>query len=200
MPRGGTLGYSRRSGTSWATDTASRGSLHAACDRDTVNRHCMSTGVARAFARGVRYACHAICPLVDFTHDNGATRVVPGSHRKPWMLKGRFDPLKPHPAERQLVGAAGTVFVLNIHFAHSAVLNASREPRLAVFANFSAGTRPCCRSIRSQTRAPRRWHAMTPRLGDPHRPTPPGPSPRPAVRRLNSDFFSANDFASAGDF
>ena len=50
MPRGGTLGYSRRSGTSWATDTASRGSAHAACDRDTVNRRCMSTGVARAFA------------------------------------------------------------------------------------------------------------------------------------------------------
>jgi ectoine hydroxylase-related dioxygenase (phytanoyl-CoA dioxygenase family) len=91
---------------------------------------------------GVWYACHAICPLVDFTLDNGATRVVPGSHRNPWMLKGRFDPRKPHPAERQLIGAAGTVFILNIHCAHSAVHNASAEPRLALFANFSRRDSP----------------------------------------------------------
>ena len=91
---------------------------------------------------GVWYACHAICSLVDFTHDNGATRVVPGSHRNPWMLKGRSDPRKPHPAQRQLVGAAGTVFVLNIHCAHSAVHNASDEPRLALFANFSRRNSP----------------------------------------------------------
>jgi hypothetical protein len=36
------------------------------------------------------YGCHAICALVDFTRKNGATRVVPGSHRDPWILKGRF--------------------------------------------------------------------------------------------------------------
>jgi hypothetical protein len=91
---------------------------------------------------GVWYGCHAICPLVAFTHDNGATRVVPGSHRKPWMLKGRFDPSKPHPAERQLIGASGTIFILNIHCAHSAVRNASDEPRLALFAHFSRRDSP----------------------------------------------------------
>jgi ectoine hydroxylase-related dioxygenase (phytanoyl-CoA dioxygenase family) len=91
---------------------------------------------------GVWYGCHAICALVDFTHDNGATRVIPGSHRNPWMLKGRFDPRKPHPAERRLVGPAGTVFVLNIHCAHSAVHNGSDEPRLATFANFSRRDSP----------------------------------------------------------
>ena len=41
--------------------------------------------------QSVWYACHAICPLVDFTHKNGATRVVPGSHKNPWMLKGRME-------------------------------------------------------------------------------------------------------------
>ncbi len=85
---------------------------------------------------GVWYACHAICALVDFTTENGATRVVPGSHRNPWMLKGLSDPRRPHPAQRQLVGAAGTVFILNTHCAHSAVRNASDEPRLALFAHF----------------------------------------------------------------
>jgi ectoine hydroxylase-related dioxygenase (phytanoyl-CoA dioxygenase family) len=91
---------------------------------------------------GVWYACHAICALVDFTHENGATRVLPGSHRNPWMLKGRFDPRKPHPAQRRLIGGAGTVFILNIHCAHSAVHNASSEPRLAIFTHFSRRNSP----------------------------------------------------------
>jgi hypothetical protein len=91
---------------------------------------------------GVWYACHAIAALVDFTPENGSTRLVPGSHRNPWMLQGRCDPRKPHPAQRQLLGAAGTVFILNIHCAHSAVHNASDQPRLAVFAHFSRRDSP----------------------------------------------------------
>ncbi len=91
---------------------------------------------------GVWYACHAICALVDFTPENGATRSVPGSHRNPWMWKGHCDPRKPHPAERQLIGPAGTVFILNIHCAHSAVRNASSEPRLAIFSNFARRDSP----------------------------------------------------------
>lgn len=90
----------------------------------------------------VWYACHAICALVDFTPENGATRVVPGSHRAPWMLKGHEDPRKPDPQEKRLTGPAGTVFVLNIHCAHSAVHNASNEPRLAIFSNFTRRDSP----------------------------------------------------------
>ena len=37
------------------------------------------------------YGCHAICALVDFTSENGSTRVLPGSHRNPWMIKSRSD-------------------------------------------------------------------------------------------------------------
>ncbi|MBX6315999.1 MAG: phytanoyl-CoA dioxygenase family protein [Isosphaeraceae bacterium] len=91
---------------------------------------------------GVWYGCHAICALVDFTRDNGATRVVPGSHRNPWILKSRHDPRKPHPAQRQLTGAAGTIFVLNIHCGHSAVHNATNEPRLAIFTSFTRRDSP----------------------------------------------------------
>ena len=91
---------------------------------------------------GVWYLCHAICALVDFTADNGATRVVPGSHRNPWMLKGVRDPRQPHPEQRQLLGPAGTIFLLNVHCAHSAVHNASDEPRMALFAHFSRRDSP----------------------------------------------------------
>jgi ectoine hydroxylase-related dioxygenase (phytanoyl-CoA dioxygenase family) len=91
---------------------------------------------------GVWYGCHAICALVDFTSDNGATRVVPGSHRNPWMLKTKHDPRKPHPAQRQLTGPAGTIFVLNIHCGHSAAHNATDQPRLALFTNFSRRDSP----------------------------------------------------------
>jgi ectoine hydroxylase-related dioxygenase (phytanoyl-CoA dioxygenase family) len=91
---------------------------------------------------GVWYGCTVICALVDFMQQNGATRVVPGSHRNPWMLKTRHDPRKPHPAERQLTGAAGTLFVLNIHCGHSAVHNATNEPRHALFTSFARRDSP----------------------------------------------------------
>jgi ectoine hydroxylase-related dioxygenase (phytanoyl-CoA dioxygenase family) len=58
------------------------------------------------------------------------------------MMQGCPDPRKPHPAQRQLIGAAGTVFILNIHCAHSAVHNASDQPRLALFAYFSRRDSP----------------------------------------------------------
>ncbi len=98
---------------------------------------------------GVWYACHVICPLVDFTPENGATRVIPGSHRNPGMVKGKgrgamgyAEPDKPHPLQRQLVGRAGTVFILNIHCAHSGMLNRSGVPRLAIFTHFSRRDSP----------------------------------------------------------
>jgi Phytanoyl-CoA dioxygenase (PhyH) len=94
------------------------------------------------YTRRAWYMCHAICALVDFTSRNGATRVVPGSHRDPWMMAGKWNSLKPHPAERQLIGKAGTVFILNIHCAHSAMHNASDHARLAIFSDFSRRDSP----------------------------------------------------------
>jgi Phytanoyl-CoA dioxygenase (PhyH) len=88
------------------------------------------------------YSCHAICALVDFTEDNGATRVLPGSHCNPWIIKPRSDLRKPHPVQRQLIGSAGTVFILNVHCFHSAVHNASTEPRLGIFSCFTRRDSP----------------------------------------------------------
>lgn len=91
---------------------------------------------------GVWYLCHAICALVDFTTSNGATRVIPGSHKNPWMAKGIRDPRQPHPAEIQLTGKAGTIFILNVHCLHSAMQNNSDHDRLAIFSSFTRRDSP----------------------------------------------------------
>ncbi len=75
--------------------------------------------------------------LVDFTEENGPTRVVPGSHS--WgklaadMMK---DPKDEHPDEVHLTGKAGTAYVFNAHIWHGGTLNASKANRPAAFAYF----------------------------------------------------------------
>lgn len=72
-----------------------------------------------------------IVALTDFTVDNGATRIVPGSHRRP-DLQRRSGSLDRHPDELLLQGPAGTAFVFSGHLLHSGTRNRSREPRPAL--------------------------------------------------------------------
>ena len=62
-------------------------------------------------AEAGKYAvCNSLWMLADFTAENGATRVIPGSH-----LYGKYpqdvlaDPAAPHPDEVLLLGEAGSV-------------------------------------------------------------------------------------------
>jgi len=70
--------------------------------------------------------------LDDFTAENGATRVVPGSHRilEP-LAKPLAQPHAHHAREVPVTGAAGSVVVMNGHLWHSGTLNRSRGPRRA---------------------------------------------------------------------
>jgi ectoine hydroxylase-related dioxygenase (phytanoyl-CoA dioxygenase family) len=68
----------------------------------------------------------------DFTPENGATRLVPGSHRVLEPLpKALAQPHARHPRERLATGAAGSVLVLNGHLWHSGTQNRSAGPRRA---------------------------------------------------------------------
>lgn len=77
-----------------------------------------------------------------FTPDNGAMRVIPGSHRR---IMDPADDMKwpgmgPHPDEVKLIGPAGSLILFNsASLWHSGTLNYSPEPRLAVTAYLTQG-------------------------------------------------------------
>ena len=75
--------------------------------------------------------------LVDFTEENGPTRVVPGSHRTGKLPQDVLaDPLATHQDEVHFTGKAGTAYVFNAHIWHGGTTNKSSAPRPAAFAFF----------------------------------------------------------------
>src|SRR4051812_16112942 len=68
---------------------------------------------------GDYYVCNSIWLLDDFTEENGATRVVPGSHRSRQVPNQAMqDPKTTHPDEIKLLAPAGTVVIFNSHTWH----------------------------------------------------------------------------------
>lgn len=77
----------------------------------------------------------AIIALCDFTGENGATAVVPGSHRRP-DLQRRVSRLDLSATEVVLTGAAGTAFLFSAHLLHRGTRNRSDQPRPALQAQW----------------------------------------------------------------
>jgi ectoine hydroxylase-related dioxygenase (phytanoyl-CoA dioxygenase family) len=81
--------------------------------------------------------------LDDFTIENGATRVVPGSHRAGRLPADALaDPGAPHPDERLVTGRAGDVLVMNAHLWHGGTANRTARPRRALHGFFVRRDRP----------------------------------------------------------
>jgi ectoine hydroxylase-related dioxygenase (phytanoyl-CoA dioxygenase family) len=98
---------------------------------------------ASAVAPGDYQITNSIWMLDDFTAENGATRVVPGSHRWGRVPKDALaDPGAPHPDEVLVVGKAGTCVVFNSHLWHGGTLNQTAKPRRAIHAAFVRRTGP----------------------------------------------------------
>lgn len=86
---------------------------------------------------GVYYHCNSMWPLTDFTETNGATRVVPGSHRACIPVTAELpDATLPHPREIKLLAPAGTVVIFNSHLWHGATQNNSASNRANVTSFF----------------------------------------------------------------
>jgi hypothetical protein len=90
------------------------------------------------------WVCNTVWLLDDFTEDNGATRMIPGSHK--WGTRPQdvlADPMAPHPDEVLLIGPAGSIAVMNAHLWHGGTANRTAAPRLAMHAFY-------CRRDKSQ--------------------------------------------------
>jgi ectoine hydroxylase-related dioxygenase (phytanoyl-CoA dioxygenase family) len=77
--------------------------------------------------------CNCVWMLDDFTKENGALRVVPGSHR--WGKRPQEalpDPHAPHPQQLLVTGRAGTVVVMNAHTWHGGTANRTQRERRAL--------------------------------------------------------------------
>jgi ectoine hydroxylase-related dioxygenase (phytanoyl-CoA dioxygenase family) len=106
--------------------------------------------------------CNSVWLLDDFTPENGATRVVPGTHlqtKTPHQLLS--DPSAPHPDQIILEGKAGDVVVFNAHLWHGGTLNRTDKPRRAMHGYFTrrhqAQQLDQQRYIRKQT-----WDTLSP--------------------------------------
>lgn len=89
------------------------------------------------------WVCNTVWMLDDFTAENGAIRMVPGSHRWGRLPQDALaDPTAPHPDEVLLTGSAGTVVVMNAHMWHGALANRTGRPRTAVHAFYCRRDRP----------------------------------------------------------
>ncbi len=89
------------------------------------------------------WVCNTIWLLDDFTLDNGATRVVPGSQN--WgklPQEALADPEQRHPDEVLLLAPAGSVIVMNTHAWHGGTANKTSAPRRALHAFYCRYDKP----------------------------------------------------------
>ena len=81
--------------------------------------------------------CNGIWALDDFTTENGATRVVPRSHRFASVPKEALeDRYADHEDDVRIFASAGDLIVFNSHLWHSGMDNRSDAPRAGVNAFF----------------------------------------------------------------
>ena len=89
------------------------------------------------------WVCNTVWMLDAFTSENGATRLVPGSHL--WGTRPQdvlADPMGPHPDEILLTGPAGSIAVMNAHLWHGGTANRTAAPRLAMHAFYCRSDKP----------------------------------------------------------
>ncbi len=89
------------------------------------------------------WVCNSVWMLDGFTTENGAIRMIPGSHRWGGLPQDALeDPLAPDPREILLTGTAGTVAIMNAHMWHGATENRTDRPRRALHAFYARRDKP----------------------------------------------------------
>lgn len=89
------------------------------------------------------WVCNTIWLMDDFTSENGAPRIVPGSHRFGQLPQEVLDDVSaPHPDEVLITGKAGTVVVMNAHAWHGGTGNRTAKTRTAIHAFYARSDKP----------------------------------------------------------
>ncbi|MEV6827070.1 phytanoyl-CoA dioxygenase family protein [Amycolatopsis sp. NPDC051102] len=84
------------------------------------------------------FKCSAIWCLDEFTEENGATRVLPGSHLDDTeALRHMGDPFAVHPHEVIVEAPKGAVIFHNSHLIHSGRANRSARDRRSIHAAYT---------------------------------------------------------------
>jgi ectoine hydroxylase-related dioxygenase (phytanoyl-CoA dioxygenase family) len=86
------------------------------------------------------WVCNSVWMLDDFTPQNGATRMVPGSHR--WGRAPAAGMYAPHPEEILLTGRAGDVVIMNAHMWHGGTANRTAAHRRAMHVYYTRRDKP----------------------------------------------------------
>ena len=111
-----------------------------------------------AVSPGDYKVCNTIWLLDDFSASNGATRLVPGTHRSGILPQEELDdPWATHPDEILVEEPAGTVVIFNSHTWHGGTDNHTYNPRRSVHSYFCRRDQPQQvdqqRYLRPETRA-----------------------------------------------
>ena len=84
------------------------------------------------------WVCNSVWMLDDFTNQNGALRVVPGSQRWNRLPAGDETGI----GEQLVTGPAGTVVVMNAHMWHGGTANLTPKPRRAMHVYYTRRDKP----------------------------------------------------------
>ena len=89
------------------------------------------------------WVCNVIWMLDDLTPENGAPRIVPGSHKLGRLPQDEpAAPDAPHPDERLICGKAGDIAIMNAHAWHGGLPNNTDRPRTALHAFYCRADKP----------------------------------------------------------
>jgi hypothetical protein len=84
------------------------------------------------------HVANSLWLLDDFTPDNGATRIVPGTHRLDGAELDAIDRSAEHPRQLTVQAKAGDVLVINAHLWHGGTINRSGLSRRVMHGYFTA--------------------------------------------------------------
>ncbi|MRH99431.1 phytanoyl-CoA dioxygenase [Kriegella sp. EG-1] len=94
-------------------------------------------------ADGNYKVCNSIWLLDDFVENNGATRIVPGTHKSKSLPNEVMDDVNlPHPNQVLIQAPAGSVFIFNSHVWHGGTTNNTNKLRRSIHSYFCASDQP----------------------------------------------------------